>query len=88
MYDLISEDDEDKVKRVVKYYGLDEKTALKEINRVNKNREKHYNHYTHEKWRHIDNYDLSINVDKLGVEKTAELIAEFVNNDNRELVQN
>ena len=72
-------DDESKVRRAVKYYGLDEKNALKEINRINKNREKHYNYYTHEKWRNIDNYDLSINVDKLGVEKTAGYIANFVN---------
>lgn len=71
-------DEENKVKRVVEYYGLDEKNALKEINRINKNREKHYNYYTHEKWRDINNYDLSINVDKLGVEKTAEMIANFV----------
>ena len=81
-------DDENKVKRAVKYYGLDKKIALKEINRINKNREKHYNYYTHEKWRNINNYDLSINVDSLGVEKTAEFIAEFVNNKTLELAQN
>lgn len=73
-------DNENKVKRAVNYYGLEEKKALKEINRINKNREKHYNYYTHEKWRDINNYDLGINVDKFGVEKTAEFIAEFVKN--------
>ena len=67
-------DDEHKVRRAVKYYGLKEKTALKEINRINRNREKHYNYYTHEEWRKFDNYDLCVNVDKLGVEKTAEFI--------------
>lgn len=81
-------DDENKVKRAVKYYGLKEEKALKEINRINKNREKHYNYYTHEKWRKIDNYDLSINVDRLGVENTADYIAEFINNRNIELAQN
>lgn len=72
-------DDENKVKRAVKYYGLDEKNALKEINRINKNREKHYNYYTNEKWRNINNYDLGLNVDKLGVEKTADFITEYIN---------
>jgi len=38
--------DEDKVKRAVKYYGLDEKNAINEINKINKSREKHYNYYT------------------------------------------
>ena len=81
-------DNESKVQRAIRYYGLDEKNALKEINRINKNREKHYHYYTHENWRNINNYDLSINVDKLGVEKTAEIIAEFVNNKKLELAQN
>ena len=72
-------DDENKVKRAVKYYGLEEKNALKEIYRINKNREKHYNYYTHEKWKDLNNYDLSINVDKLGVEKTADFIIKYIN---------
>lgn len=71
-------DDKNKVKRAVKYYGLKKETALKEINKVNKNREKHYNYYTHQEWKDFSNYDLAINVDKLGVEKTAELLANFV----------
>lgn len=81
-------DEESKVRRAVKYYGLEEKNALKEINRINKNREKHYNYYTNEKWKNLAIYDLSMNVDKLGVEKTAEFIAEFVNNRKLELAQN
>ena len=64
------------------------KNALKEINRINKNREKHYHYYTHESWRNINNYDLSINVDKMGVEKTAELIESFVTNEKVELAHN
>lgn len=81
-------DDNNKIKRAVKYYGLKEENAMKEINRINKNREKHYNYYTHEKWRNINNYDLSINVDKLGIEKTAEFIAKFVENKKLEFAQN
>ena len=75
-------DDESKIKRAVKYYGLKEKDALKEINRINKNREKHYHYYTHEKWKNINNYELCINVDVLGAEKTAEYISQYVNNKN------
>ena len=73
-------DDENKVKRAVKYYGLEEEKALKEINRINKNREKHYHYYTHEKWKNINNYDLCINVDLLGTEETANYIAKFIKN--------
>ncbi|MGN0973616.1 MAG: MATE family efflux transporter [Bacilli bacterium] len=70
--------DIDKVNRVVKYYGIDKDNALKEINKINKLREKHYNYYTGRKWRDFDNYDLVINVDTLGVEKTAEVIKKAV----------
>lgn len=66
--------DENKIKRAVKYYGLDENKALNEINKINKAREKHYNYYTQNNWRDFKNYDICINVDKYGVEGTAELI--------------
>lgn len=74
-------DDENKVKRAVKYYGLEEKSALKEINKINKARQNHYNHYTGGEWKDLDYYDFSINVDKFGVEKTAEMIENLVTKD-------
>ncbi len=67
-----------KVERGVKYYGLKKKTAAKEIERENKERARHFKYYTNTDWRDISSYDLAINVDKLGVEKTAEKIADFV----------
>lgn len=75
-------DMENKVKRVVNYYGINKTDAKKEINLVNKNRAKHYEYYTGQKWNDMNNYDLAINVDKLGVVKTAETIKEILNNKN------
>ena len=72
--------DEDKEKRCIKNYGLKKKDALKEINRINIAREKHYKHYTNSNWRDLNNYDYTFNVDKLGVEKTAEIIKNIVLN--------
>lgn len=72
-------DEENKVARAVKYYGLEEKQALKQINKINKAREKHYNYYTNQEWKDLSHYDFSINVDKFGVEKTAEMIEKIVN---------
>lgn len=74
---LYSNEDK-KIERAVRYYGLDEKNALKEINKINKLREKHYNYYTGQKWKEFSNYDISINVDKLGVEKTAKIIEKMI----------
>ena len=69
---------EDKVKRAIKFYGLDEKTANKEIKRINKLRSSHYKYYTEKEWRDNSNYDICINSDTLGVEKSAELICNMI----------
>ena len=68
----------DKIKRATEYYGLDTNKAEKEINRINKLRANHYKYYTDNEWRDSSNYDLFINSDELGVEKTADLICNFV----------
>jgi hypothetical protein len=71
-------DEKHKAERAVKYYNLSKKDALKEINKINKQRAKHYKYYTNRDWYNYNNYDLSINVDMLGVEKTAELIKNYL----------
>ncbi len=69
---------EDRIKRAVKYYNLDEKKALKEIEKVNKERAKHYKFYTNQEWGKVNNYDLALNSDYLGVEETAEVIKKII----------
>lgn len=71
-------DDASKVNRAISYYGLDKISALKEINKINKQREKHYNYYTNRKWKDFSNYNICLNVDKLGIEKTLEVLLETV----------
>lgn len=71
-------DSKSKENRAIKYYGLDEKNALKEIEKINKERAKHYKFYTDREWRNFDNYDFAFNVDKYGVEKTADNIVEII----------
>ncbi len=70
--------DQDKVNRVVKYYGIKEDQAIKEIKKVNNERAKHYKYYTERDWYNLANYDLALNVDHLGVEDTAVLIKEYI----------
>ena len=74
-----------KIKRSVKYYGLDKDKAEKEINKMNKQRAKHYNHFTNRVWNSFENYDLAINVDKFGVEETAELIKNIILVEDRKM---
>ena len=72
-----------KEKRAILYYGLKEKTALKEIEKIDKEREKHYKFYTGTDWKNFSNYDVMLNVDKYGVEKTADIIVDYINNLNK-----
>lgn len=71
-------DDKHKVDRAVKYYNLKRDSALREINKINKLRAKHYKYYTDRDWYDYSNYDLAINVDVLGVSKTADLIKDYI----------
>ena len=77
---------DDKIRRATEYYGLDANKAEKEINRINKLRANHYKYYTDSDWKDNSNYDVFINSDELGVEKTAELICDLVKDKERWLV--
>lgn len=71
-------DMDSKVKRAVKYYGISKEKAEKQIESINKKREKHYKYYTDRAWKNPNNYDLMLNVDLFGVEKCAELIENII----------
>ena len=75
----------DKVKRATKYYGMNKAKAEKEIEKINKQRENHYKYYTGKEWKDFTNYDVCINSDSLGVEKTAEVICNLVNEREKSL---
>ena len=67
-----------KVKRAVKYYGLDKNNAKKEINRINKQRAKHYKYYTNQEWNNPANYDIALNTSKYSIEECVNIIKNVV----------
>lgn len=71
---------EDRVKRATEIYGLNRTKAEKEIRRIDKLRANHYKYYTEKDWHNPTNYDICINSDTLGVDKSAELICEIIKN--------
>lgn len=73
-------DEASKINRCVKYYGISKNKALNEIKKIDKERSKHYNFYTNKEWGNVSNYDLLINVDKYGVDSTADLIYSYIIN--------
>lgn len=71
---------ENKIKRAIQIYGFDQAKAEKEIKQIDKLRANHYKHYTEKEWNDYSHYDICINSDTLGVEKSAELICEMIKN--------
>ena len=69
---------ESKIERAVKYYDIPREKAEKEIKRIDKLRENHYKYYTEKNWNDHSNYDICMNADILGVEKTADLICQMI----------
>ena len=70
---------EDKIKRATEIYRIDKQKVQKEIKKIDKERANHYKHYTENDWHNFSNYDICINSDTLGVEKSADLICEIIN---------
>ena len=75
---LIYSDMGGKVKRAVTYYGLNKTGAEKEIRKIDRERALHYGHYTGRDWADAANYDICINSDFLGVEKTADYLCSMI----------
>ena len=75
---FVYSDMNDKINRATTYYGMDKAKAEKEIRRIDKLRANHYKYYTDKDWDNYSNYDICINSDAFGVEKSADLICELV----------
>lgn len=67
-----------KIKRAVKFYGINEIKAQSIIEQKDKKRATYYNYYTSQRWGNIENYNMSINSDTIGVENAVKLLANYV----------
>ena len=60
-----------------RHEGITEAQAIDLINKTDRRRSSYYNFYTGNKWGKYDNYHLAVNSSLLGIDKTAELIADM-----------
>lgn len=67
-----------KVERIRKIYNLTEAKAKELITKKDKQRQSYYNYYSSKKWGRADSYDLCINSSVLGIDGTAKLILQYV----------
>ena len=71
-------DEKSKENRVIKYYNVPSNKAHSLINKVNKERKKHYKYYTNQNWDEMNNYDLALNVDSIGIKNCVTLIENYI----------
>ena len=76
---FITADIESRIDNVSKRMGIDKNAARKFIEDKEDERSKYYNYYTGKKWGHASSYDLCVDSSILGIEQTAEFIANFIN---------
>ena len=69
---------EDRVKRAIEVYGIEEKHAADYVKRMDKQRISYYNYYTDKRWGSPENYALCVDSAVLGMDGSAELIERFL----------
>lgn len=65
---------EDRRRRVIEEYGIEEKEAASKIKKADKARASYVRHYTGEEWGSIQNHDLVINTSFAGIDGAVEII--------------
>lgn len=75
---------EEKIKRTMSFKGVTEKEAKKLIKETDKKRSINYKYYTGKTWGERENYTVMLNSTDLGVEKTADIIAEIYRKETAE----
>lgn len=66
--------------RAIHSYEVDEDNIEKSIERIDKRRANYYNYYTDKKWGKVENYHLSIDTSKFGIDECVKIIKDLVLN--------
>ena len=69
-----------KIERKKEFENLSEKEAMKKIEKIDKERSEYYEYYTSQKWGDKSNYELCIDTSIVGVEKTIDLLEQYIKN--------
>lgn len=75
---FIYSDFEARVHRIAKRHDISNNEAAALINKTDKKRVNYYNFYTGKKWGKFENYHMSLDSSLLGVEGTAQMIAQLI----------
>lgn len=75
---FISADFDKRVQHIMQMHNLEEAQAKDQIIKTDKRRANYYNYYTGGKWAKVENYDLVLSTDQIGIEGAAKLIQMYL----------
>jgi len=73
-------DRDDKIKRIMERHQLTESEAVSKMMRHDRTRKRYHNKHSERKWGDSRNYDLCINSTRMGLEKTTEVLENYIKN--------
>lgn len=75
---VYSSDLDFKIQRKMEFEKITQKEAIKKIQKIDKERADYYKHFTTQKWGAKENYDISIDTSKLGIEQTIDMLEQYI----------
>ena len=67
-----------KIERIMERHHVSKEEAKHMIEQMDRKRKTYHNHYCQGKWGDSRNYDISINSSKLGIDKTVDLLIDYI----------
>lgn len=67
-----------KIRHIMDKFNLSENKARDMMIKMDKQRQSYYNYYSSKKWGRADTYDLCLNSSKLGIDGSANLVIQYV----------
>lgn len=75
---FLTGDDDKRIAHIAEKHGYSERKAANIVKETDDRRSSYHEYYSGETWGLSDNYDLCINVSKLGFDKTLKLIEDYI----------
>ena len=75
---FLTGDDDKRIEHIEEKHGYSERKAANIVKETDDRRSSYHKYYSGETWGLSDNYDLCINVSKLGFDKTLKLVEDYI----------
>lgn len=75
---FIAGDMDDRKKRAIQYYEVDERDVESSIRKIDRNRKGYYDYYTDKKWGAAESYDVCLNTSVFGIDGCVAILKQLL----------